>query len=128
MNRILRILKRVSFYFIPDALLSFIYSRIVCEYNELSAGEKDFFLNIKPYVHCIVDVGARTDTFYSNSNTDENNGYKCFMFEANPAFAKRLESLTQINKNSFVYNCAIGKEPGNLFYYYDSQSFVSKSM
>ena len=50
------------------------------------------------------------------------------MFEANPAFASKLKALTpSIGKDNFVFNVAIGREPGSLYYFYDTQSFVEKS-
>jgi FkbM family methyltransferase len=50
------------------------------------------------------------------------------MFEANPAFVKKLRTLTpSVGKNNFIFDVAIGKEPGSLYYFYDTQSFVPKS-
>ena len=113
---------------IPNKILSIYYSRRVQKYNELSTGEKDFFYLVKDFLKSVVDVGARTDTFYASVYFNEGKSCDVHMFEANPAFAKKLIEITpSLNKNSFVYNCAIGKDHGELYYYYDSQSFVLKS-
>ncbi len=128
MRRILRIFKRILLKFVPLRFQSLYHSLIVKEYNELSTGEVQFFVLIRDFVECMVDVGARTDTFYANSPVRPGKNRKVFMFEANPAFAGRLVSTTpSLGNQNFVHNVAIGKEPGNLYYFYDSQSFVEKS-
>jgi FkbM family methyltransferase len=128
MQRFFQILKRLTLLLIPNQILSIYYSRQVRKYNELSTGEKEFFSLIKDSLKSVVDVGARTDTFYASVYFNAGETCDVHMFEANPAFAKKLIEITpSLNKNSFVYNCAIGKEPGKLYYYYDSQSFILKS-
>jgi FkbM family methyltransferase len=100
----------------------------VKEHNELSSGEIDFFNIIKDDIETVVDVGARTDTFYAKSPSKLGVNRSVFMFEANPAFAKKLASLTpSLGQSNFVFNIAIGKEHGHLHYFYDTQSFVKIS-
>jgi FkbM family methyltransferase len=127
-RRILGLLKRIFQVIIPNRLFSFFFSRVVGEYNQLSSGEKIFFELIESHVTSIVDIGARTDTFYANYPSSNGIHRKVFMFEANPAFASRLRKITtSIDENNFVFNIAIGKEPGSLYYFYDTQSFIEKS-
>lgn len=128
MLRFLRLPKRVLQAIIPNQIFSLLLSRVVEEYNELSQGEKDFFGLIESHVNSIVDVGARTDTFYATYPSSQGIKRKVFMFEANPAFVSKLRAITPfIDQNNFIFNVAIGKEPGNLYYYYDTQSFIKKS-
>jgi FkbM family methyltransferase len=103
-------------------------SKVVREYNELSSGEKDFFRLIVGQVKSIVDIGARTDTFYATYPAEDGVKRRVFMFEANPAFVSKLMTLTpSLGKDNYILNVAIGKEPGSLYYFYDTQSFVAKS-
>ena len=128
MLRFLRLPKKVLQAIIPNQIFSLLLSRVVEEYNELSQGEKDFFGLIESHVTSIVDVGARTDTFYATYPSSYGIKRKVFMFEANPAFVSKLRAITpSIDQNNFIFNVAIGKEPGNLYYYYDTQSFIKKS-
>ena len=128
MRRILRFAKRVLQKTVPNRIFSLYMSKVVREYNELSSGERDFFRLIESQVASIVDIGARTDTFYATYPTQNEIKRKVFMFEANPAFVSKLRSITpSIGENNFIFNVAIGREPGNLFYFYDTQSFVEKS-
>lgn len=128
MLRFLRLPKKVLQAIIPNQIFSLLLSRVVEEYNELSQGEKDFFGLIESHVNSIVDVGARTDTFYATYPSSQGIKRKVFMFEANPAFVSKLRAITPfIDQNNFIFNVAIGKEPGNLYYYYDTQSFIKKS-
>lgn len=113
---------------IPNQIFSFYLSRVVGKYNELSSGEKDFFGLIESHVTSIVDVGARTDTFYATYPGETQIKRKVFMFEANPAFVSKLRTITpSVDQNNFIFNVAIGKEPGSLYYFYDTQSFIEKS-
>jgi len=128
MLRILRLAKKVLYKVVPNRILSFYLSKIVLEYNELSSGEKDFFRLIEGQVKSVVDIGARTDTFYATYPSADGIKRKVFMFEANPAFVAKLTTLTpSIGEDNFIFNVAIGREPGSLYYFYDTQSFVSKS-
>lgn len=128
MLRFLRLPKKVLQAIIPNQIFSLLLSRVVEEYNELSQGEKDFFGLIESHVTSIVDVGARTDTFYATYPSSYGIKRKVFMFEANPVFVSKLRAITpSIDQNNFIFNVAIGKEPGNLYYYYDTQSFIKKS-
>ena len=128
MLQIFRILKKLTLLLTPDKILSIYYSRHVKQFNQLTTGERDFFSLIMGLLESVVDIGARTDTFYASAYSKAGETCDVHMFEANPAFAKKLmDTVPSLNKNSFVYNCAIGKEPGKLYYYYDSQSFVLKS-
>lgn len=128
MRRILGLPKRILQAIIPNRIFSLYFSRVVGKYNQLSSGEKIFFGLIESHVTSIVDIGARTDTFYANYPSPNRRQRKVFMFEANPAFASRLRQITPlIDENNFVFNIAIGKEPGSLYYFYDTQSFIEKS-
>jgi FkbM family methyltransferase len=128
MLRILRFVKKVLYMAIPNRIFSLYMANVVREYNELSSGEKDFFQLIEGQVKSIVDIGARTDTFYATYPHADGAKRRVFMFEANPAFVKKLRTLTpSLGKDNFVFDVAIGKEPGNLYYFYDTQSFVAKS-
>ena len=128
MLKIRRLAKKVLSKAVPNRILSFYMSKVVREYNELSLGEKDFFRLIEGEIKSIVDIGARTDVFYATYPVADGDARSVFMFEANPAFASKLRTLTpSIGKNNFVFNVAIGKEPGSLYYFYDTQSFVEKS-
>lgn len=128
MKNLFRQVKKTILFLVPKQIKLFYLSRVVRQYNELSVGEKEFFLLIKNFVNTVVDVGARTDVFYANSLLDSKVSKKVYMFEANPLFAAKLRDLApSIDVNSFVFNFAIGKEPGALFYFYDTQSFVRKS-
>lgn len=128
MLRILRLAKKVLWKVVPNRILSFYLSKVVLEYNELSSGEKDFFRLIEGQVKSVVDIGARTDAFYATYPSADGNKRKVFMFEANPAFVAKLTTLTpSIGEDNFIFNVAIGREPGSLYYFYDTQSFVSKS-
>ena len=83
MLRFLRLPKKVLQAIIPNQIFSLLLSRVVEEYNELSQGEKDFFGLIESHVNSIVDVGARTDTFYATYPSSQGIKRKVFMFEAN---------------------------------------------
>jgi len=113
---------------IPRKVQSYYHSLVVREYNELSTGEIDFFNLIKKDIETVVDVGARTDTFYATSTSEFGVKRKVYMFEANPVFSRKLASKTpSLGVDNFIFNIAIGKEHDYLHYFYDTQSFVERS-
>ncbi len=126
--RIRKRIKALIILILPNRLLSFYASKVVKDYNSLSEGEIEFFLLINSYVREIIDVGPRTDAFYSLQNAISKTGRKVFMFEANPAFARVLtKKVPELNVTNFVFNVGIGNKPTEMYYYYDTQSFVSES-
>lgn len=128
MKKFLRKVKNFMYFLLPNQFISYFESRIVRSYNELTSGEIEFFDLIADYVNTVVDVGARTDAHYATHASKNKVKRKVFMFEANPSFASKLRDITpKLNEDNFVINVAIGKEQGELFYFYDSQSLVEKS-
>lgn len=116
-------------FFLPMPLKRLYYSRKRHDFNQLSSGEIEFFELISPLVKNIVDVGPRTDTYYSEFvSRTALPGINIFLIEANPIFAKTLkEKLEKIDGNNFVLNVGVGLEPSKMFYFFDTQSFVLES-
>lgn len=120
---------KVIKHFLPMPLKRFHYSRKKDDFNKLSSGEIEFFDCISLFVKNIVDVGPRTDIYYAEYvSRNALAGVNIFMIEANPIFARILQQkLKKIGGNNFVLNVGVGFEPNEMFYYFDTQSFVLKS-
>jgi FkbM family methyltransferase len=115
---------------LPMKLKRFLFlQRKVKAFNQLSAGEMEFFLDVIPYVTGLIDVGARLDTFYSSCIADSSNPKReSFLFEANPIFARRLDvMLSDIGEQHKVFNVGIGFQKTDMYYFFDTQSFVEES-
>jgi len=114
---------------LPMRLKRYLFLKRIADFNPLSSGEMEFFMNILPLVKGVIDVGARVDIFYSTQIT--NSGApdrKTFLFEANPIFASELTTeLVAIKDNNYVFNVGIGREETDMYYFYDTQSFVAES-
>lgn len=128
MLSVLRLVKRTLLSLIPTSIKRYLKSRSVGHHPELTSGEKDFFNLISGNVRTVVDVGARTDIFYSKTLEKLAKDSSVYMFEANPVFAQKLLAKTSILKQrNIVIDKAIGSEVGELTYFYDTQSFIAGS-
>jgi FkbM family methyltransferase len=121
-------MKRTLQLFLPLPVKRYLKNRTAGSHQELTSGEKDFFHLVKGFVSTVVDVGARTDTFYSEVLEEAEKECSIYLFEANPVFVRRLkEKIQDFSQSNIVVDHAVGSKVGELFYYFDTQSFIASS-
>ena len=107
MRHILRKAKLIILKIVPNVFLTYFYSKKLGKHQNLSDGEMEFFKLIKMNVNLVIDVGARTDTFYVEAIKPYNPSSKVIMFEPNPVFADELRKKPKTQANTFRFTTVL---------------------
>jgi FkbM family methyltransferase len=83
-------------------------------------GEYKFYMDIKPYIHVIFDVGCRTDSEFITFEG------VVHYFDPIQSFIDELKDIKKVNKLSYYNNFGLGDKNEQLYYYPRYQSFYDR--
>jgi FkbM family methyltransferase len=83
-------------------------------------GEEQFFHLIKNHIHCIFDVGCRSDSEFVNFEGEVH------YFEPVSNFIENLKTQPNQNKVSYFNNFGLGDKNSETYYYPKYQSFIDR--
>jgi len=95
------------------------------ESTKITSGEVEIFSIIDNYIHSIIDVGTRTDTFYCLYNRSKHPEREVVMFEPNKFFQKILrKKISNLPGKNTLLPLGLCDREEEVYYFHSSQSFV----
>jgi len=110
----------------PYVVVNYYFKKSLNSLDPITEEEKILFRSVLKYLTVVVDVGARTDTFYADETeftTAQN--FLVLLIEVNPFAYEILKNKTSSMGHVKVINSAISDSKNSSgVYFYDSQSFL----
>jgi FkbM family methyltransferase len=121
-----RVLFSLLYKSLPYVATNYKFKRTIKSLAPITEEEKLIFRSVLKYCKVVVDVGARTDTFYADETqfTTKQN-FLVLLIEVNPLAYEILKNKTSCMEHVKVINSAISDSNNSSGeYFWDSQSFL----